>query len=55
VIVDNMSVKAEYLWIDLPQMTYVFPEPAGFAGATNTARAGWNAHTFKLGVNWLLQ
>jgi outer membrane immunogenic protein len=47
---DNMSFKAEYLWVDLPDKTYMPTVAPG--GPTNSIRAGWSGNTVKAGFNW---
>jgi outer membrane immunogenic protein len=49
---DNASLKIEYLWVNLPELNYVFPRAPGFTG-DNTARVGWSGHIAKVGVDWL--
>lgn len=48
---DNASLKLEYLWVNLPEQTYIFPRAPSFTG-DNTARVGWNGHIAKVGVDW---
>jgi outer membrane immunogenic protein len=50
---DNASLKFEYLWVDLPERGYVFPQAPGFTG-DNSASFGWTGHVVKAGVNWQL-
>jgi outer membrane immunogenic protein len=50
----NVSLKAEYLWIDLPTQTYTpGPVPAAFTGTTRSDM-GWSGNTVKVGLNWRL-
>jgi opacity protein-like surface antigen len=44
---DHLSVKAEYLFIYLTKEQF-------FGGTTEAALTGFHAHTFRLGLNWLL-
>jgi len=50
---DSAALKIEYLWVNLPQSTYTPTMAPGFGGA-QTLQVGWNAHTIKAGVNWML-
>lgn len=50
-MLDNLSFKAEYLWIDLAQKTYSLTRAPAFAG-TSTGRVGWNGNAVKVGFNW---
>jgi outer membrane immunogenic protein len=51
---NNVSLKAEYLWIDLPTQTYTpGPVPAAFTGTTRSDM-GWSGSTVKVGLNWRL-
>jgi outer membrane immunogenic protein len=48
-MLDNMSFKAEYLWVDLPNKTYVPTMAPG--GPTNSRRARCNGSIVKAGFN----
>jgi outer membrane immunogenic protein len=48
----NISLKAEYLWVDLQTQTYTLtPVPAAFTGS-NSLDMGWSGSTVKVGLNW---
>lgn len=49
-MLDNMSFKTEYLWIDLPNKNYMPTVAPG--GPAGPIRAGWNGSTVKAGFNW---
>jgi outer membrane immunogenic protein len=51
---NNVSLKAEYLWIDLATQTYTpGPIPAAFTGSARSDM-GWSGNTVKVGLNWRL-
>jgi outer membrane immunogenic protein len=54
-LLNNVSLKAEYLWIDLPTQTYTpGPIPAAFTGTARN-EMGWSGNTVKVGLNWRFQ
>lgn len=46
-IQDNLSVKAEYMFVYLTKEQH-------FSASTEQQLLGWQMHTFKIGLNWLL-
>jgi outer membrane immunogenic protein len=52
-MLDNLSFKAEYLWIGLPDRTYTPTMAPG--GPTNSLRAGWRGSTGQGGLQLATQ
>jgi outer membrane immunogenic protein len=52
VLFNNISLRAEYLWVDLQTQTYTLaPVPTTFTGS-NRADMGWSGNTVKAGLTW---
>jgi outer membrane immunogenic protein len=49
-ILDGLSFKSEYLWVDLAKRTYALTTAPGFTG-TSSMQVGWSGSVLKSGFN----